>query len=127
MKQHKHLLNVSKEQKQWFRINYYTIKNNVEETELISYSMLENNIFGINERFIDWKSDLNGLVDDFLENHILQEEKTNFIIDCFLCVLEDCIDLEYFEMANNLNLILNSLEVSFSRYKKEIEEYYETT
>ena len=61
--------------------------------------MLENNIFGINERFIDWKSDLNGLVDDYLENHILQEEKTGFIKDCLICVLEDCKEFEYFEMA----------------------------
>ena len=40
--------------------------------------MIENNIFGINERFIGWKSDLNGLVDDYLENSIVQEEKTGF-------------------------------------------------
>ena len=26
-----------------------------------------------------WKSDLNGLVDDYLENSIVQEEKTEFI------------------------------------------------
>ena len=64
------LLSVPEYQKQWFRKDYDTIKNEVEETELMDYQMLESNIFGVNERFIDWNSDLNGLVDDFLENYI---------------------------------------------------------
>jgi hypothetical protein len=119
-----YLLNVPDNQKQWFKVNYDTVKNEVEETELMDYSMLENNLFGINERFIDWKSDLNGLVDDYLENHILQEEKTGFIRDCLICVLEDCKDLEHFEMAHNLNLILNSFDVALSAYEKGIEDYY---
>ena len=119
-----YLLQVPKNQKDWFISNYDTIKNEVEETELMDYPMLENNIFGINERFIDWKSDLNGLVDDYLENHILQEEKTGFIRDCLICVLEDCKDFEYFEMAHNLNLILNSFDVALSAYEKGIKNYY---
>jgi hypothetical protein len=118
-----YLLNVPDSQKQWFNVNYDTVKNEVKETELMDYSMLENNLFGINERFIDWKSDLNGLVDDYLENHILQEEKTGFIRDCLICVLEDCKDLEYFEMSHNLNLILNSFDVGLSAYEKGIEDY----
>ena len=119
-----YLLQVPKIQKDWFVSNYDTIKNEVEETELMDYTMLENNIFGINERFIDWKSDLNRLVDDYLENHILQEEKTGFIRDCLICVLEDCKDFEYFEMAHNLNLILNSFDVALSAYEKGIKDYY---
>jgi len=119
-----YLLDIPDNQKQWFRVNYDTVKNEVEETELMDYSMLENNLFGINERFIDWKSDLNGLVDDYLENHILQEEKTGFIRDCLICVLEDCKDLEYFEMAHNLNLILMSFDKALSGYLKGIEDWY---
>lgn len=119
-----YFLNVPENQKQWFRVNYDTVKNKVEETELMDYSMLENNLFGINERFIDWESDLNGLVDDYLENHILQEEKTGFIRDCLICVLEDCKDLEYFEMAHNLNLILMSFDKALSGYLKGIEDWY---
>lgn len=119
-----YLLSVPENQKKWFKENYDTIKNEVEETELMDYSMLENNIFGINERFIDWKSDLNGLVDDYLENHILQEEKTWFIKDCLICALEDCKEFEYFEMAHNINLILISFEIALSAYLKGIEDWY---
>ena len=119
-----YLLSVPENQKKWFKENYDTIKNEVEESELMDYSMLENNIFGINERFIDWKSDLNGLVDDYLENHILQEEKTGFIKDCLICVLEDCKEFEYFEMAHNINLILMSFETALSAYLKGIEDWY---
>ena len=113
-----YLLYVPDNQKNWFRENYDTIKNEVEETELMDYSMIENNIFGINERFIGWKSDLNGLVDDYLENSIVQEEKTGFIRDCLICALEDCKDLEYYEMAHNLNLILMSFDVAMSSFLK---------
>lgn len=119
-----YLLSVPKNQKEWFRVNYDTIKNEVEETELMDYSMLEHNIFGINERFINWESDLNGLVDDYLENHILQEEKTGLIRDCLICVLEDCKEFEYFEMAHNINLILMSFETAVSAYLKGIEDWY---
>lgn len=112
------LLSVPEYQKQWFREDYDTIKNEVEETELMVYSMLENNIFGVNERFIDWNSDLNGLVDDFLENYILQEEKTVFIKDCLLSVLQDCKELEYFEMANNVNLILKQFQKAIFNYEQ---------
>lgn len=122
-----YLLIVPENQKEWFRINYDTIKNEVQETELMDYSMLENNIFGINERFINWKSDLNGLVDDYLENHILQEERTGFIRDCLICVLEDCKDFEYFEMAHNINLILMSFDTAMAAYLKEIETWYSKT
>ena len=114
------LLIVPEYQKQWFREDYDTIKNEVEETELMDYQMLESNIFGVNERFIDWDSDLNGLVDDFLENYILQEEKTVFIKDCLLSVLQDCKELEYFEMANNVNLILKQFQKAILNY----EQYY---
>lgn len=119
-----YLLNVPDTQKEWFRKHYDTIKTEIEETELMSYSMIENNLFGINERFINWNSDKNGLVDDYLENHILQEEKTGFIRDCLICVLEDCKDLEYFEMAHNLNLILMSFDSCLSGYLKGIEDWY---
>ena len=112
------LLSVPEYQKQWFRKDYDTIKNEVEETELMDYQMLESNIFGVNERFIDWNSDLNGLVDDFLENYILQEEKTVFIKDCLISVLQDCKELEYFELANNVNLILKQFQKAIFNYEQ---------
>lgn len=121
-----YLLSVPELQKSWFKSNYDTIKLEVHETELMDYSMLENNIFGINERFINWDSDLNGLVDDYLENNILQADKTSFIRDCLICALEDCKDFEYFEMAHNLNLILNSFDVALSAYEKGIENYHKS-
>jgi hypothetical protein len=119
-----YLLPVPNSQKEWFKLSYDTIKLEVSETEIMDYSMLENNLFGINERFINWKSDLNGLVDDYLENNLLQPDKTSFIRDCLICVLEDCKDFEYFEMAHNLNLILNSFEVALSAYERGIADYY---
>ncbi len=116
------LLSVPENHQEWFKRNYDTIKNEVQETEFMDYSMLENNIFGINDRFINWESDRNGLVDDYLENYILQEERTGFIRDCLVCVLEDCKEFEYFEMAHNINLILKSFDTAVSAYLKVIED-----
>ena len=119
-----YLLLVPKLHKKWFRDYYDTIKLECEESELINYSMLENNIFGINERGLNWNIDLNGLIDDLVQNKDLQPEKTNFIIDCLVCALEDCQELEYFEMAHNIDLIVKAYDNAL--FEKELNEevYY---
>ena len=117
-----YLLEVPNEQKSWFTKNYDTIKSEVNNTELIDYPMLESNIFGISERFINWKSDNNGLIDDLIENYILQVDKTVFIRDCLLCALEDCKDLEYYEMAHNINLIITRFDEVLLNCLKEATE-----
>ena len=118
-----YLLNVPDSQKKWFRENYDTIKDEFEENEHLDYSMFENNLFGINERFIGYKND-RGLIDTFMWSYVDKEEKTGFIRDCLICVLEDCKDLEYFEMAHNINLILISFDSALSGYLKGIEDWY---
>lgn len=115
------LLEVPKIQKDWFKDYYDTIKLECADLEILSYSMLENNIFGINNRF---KKDLSGLIDNFIQNNLLQPEKTSFIIDCLVCALEDCEDLEYFEMAHNLNYIINSYDIGLFEYNNGYEVYY---
>lgn len=118
-----YLIAVPNHQKKWFRKEYETIKYECISTEFLDYSMLENNIFGYNERFIGYKND-RGLIDDFMMAYTDKPEKFGFVKDCLICVLEDCKDLEYFEMAHNLNLILNSLNIAISRYLQIIEDYY---
>ena len=49
-----YLLSVPDNQKEWFKSNYNIIKLQISETELISYSMFESNLFGINERFLNF-------------------------------------------------------------------------
>jgi hypothetical protein len=117
------LLSVPENQKKWFKENYDTIKNEFEFNEHLDYSMFENNLFGINERFIGYKKD-RGLIDTFLWSYIDKEDDTGFIKDCFICVLEDCKEFEYFEMAHNINLILMSFETALSAYLKEKEDWY---
>lgn len=118
-----YLLDVPNHQKQWFRVNYETLKHEVQTSEAMDYSMLENNIFGINERFIDWQHDSFGLLDEYISNHVLQEEKTSFIVDCLICALEDCKTLEYYEMAHNLNLIIMPFDEALSAYLEGIKEW----
>ena len=106
------LLPVPYNQKSWFIKNYDTIKLEVQETEDISYKRLENNIFGINDRFLDWDSEktgIDGLINEFVKNAYYDLDKTTFIIDCLNCAYEDSMDYQFYEMANNLNLILNAV------------------
>lgn len=95
----------------------------MERIEHLDYSMFENNLFGFNERFIGYKKD-RGLIDCFMCSYFDREEDTEFIRDCFICVLEDCKDLEYFEMAHNIKLILMSFDSALSGYLKGIEDWY---
>ena len=110
----RYLLDVPDYQKKWFKKNYNTIKNKIEETEFMDYSMFENNLFGKDERFINYTADRNGLIEDFLENYICHEKKTLLLMDVLICFLEDCKEFEYFEIAHNINLILMSFDCVLS-------------
>jgi hypothetical protein len=121
----RYLLDVPDFQKKWFMENYKYIKNKIEETELIGYQMFENNLFGKDDRFINWTSDKNGLIDDYIENYICNEKKTLLLRDVLICFLEDCIHFECFEMAHNINLILMSFDCVFSGYfNEELKDKY---
>jgi hypothetical protein len=103
----KKLLRVPDNQKIWYMKNYAFIYDLVKETELIDYGMLQNNIFGVEDRFLEWHSDLNGIVDDILENYILQYDKTVLIIKSLFACSEEAVKNEYFELTNNINLLLD--------------------
>jgi hypothetical protein len=120
----RYLLDVPDYQKKWFRENYETIKNKIQETEFIDYSMFENNLFGKDERFINYTADKNGLIEDYLDNYICHEKKTFLLRDVLICFLEDCKDFEYFEMAHNINLILMSFDCIISGYINYELEWY---
>jgi hypothetical protein len=78
--------------------------------------MFENNLFGKDERFINYTADRNGLIEDYLDNYICHEKKTLLLRDVLIRFLEDCKDFEYFEMAHNINLILMSFDCIISGY-----------
>ena len=119
-----YLLNVPTVQKKWFKIYYKIFKLEFEKMECIEYRMLENNIFGENERFINWKSHKNGLIEDFIEDYGLNKQKTDWIKDFLRCAQVDSKDLEYYEIAHNINLIINSFDNAIVKYEKVIEDYY---
>ena len=114
------LLIVPNNQKLWFIKNSSILKQEIENSELICFNMLLNNIFGINERFVNYNNcTTNGLIDDIFENYILHNDKTQFILDLLICILEDCKDLEYYEIANNINLIIHKSSEMINFYDIE--------
>ena len=119
-----YLLTTKEVQQKWLNSEYKILKNKIDESELISYSMLENNIFGNNERFIDWNSDKNSLIDDFLENYTINKTITVFIKDLLICILEDSKHKEYYELSHNLNLIIKFIDINILTYENEIDEYF---
>ena len=118
------LLIVPDNQKKWFRNYHKALKYKFQQSELLCYDMFENNLFGINDRFIGWDSDLMGIVDSFVENYCLQEKETLKILFWFTMILSDCEDLEFYELANNLSLLFNSFEKNILDYKCAIDNYY---
>ncbi len=114
------LLVVPNNQKLWFIKNSSILNQEIENSELICFNMLLNNILGINERFVNYNnSTTNGLIDDIFENYILHNDKTQFILDLLICILEDCKDLEYYELANNINLIIHKSSEMINFYDIE--------
>jgi hypothetical protein len=113
------LLIVPEYQKSWFVKNSRILKKEVKNSELICFDMLLDNIFGINNRFIKWKHTNNGIIDDIVENYILHDDKTQFIIDLLICLLEDCKELEYYEIANNINLIILKSNEQIAYYDEQ--------
>lgn len=113
------LLNVPNNQIQWFVNNNYDLKVIVYSTELITYQMLENNIIGFNDRFINWTSDYNGLIDDFFENYILQKERTSHIILYLFRLMKKAEYKEYFEIAHNINTIIKAVDEQIINYQNQ--------
>ena len=108
----------------WFRKKYFDIEIKMNQSECFSYSMFESNLFGVNERFINWNSDNMGVIDEYLQNYILQYDKTKFINKLLVYALNESKILEYYEITNNLNLLLTAYDKEVLAYEKDIDDYY---
>jgi hypothetical protein len=107
MKQ-EYLLSVPEVQKEWFNKQYGFINDDDFETSNGSWSMLKNNIFGIEDRFLSYKGDSEDLISCFWLSYSFSEsskENIVYFLDCMLMVLDDCLDSEFFEICHNINLI----------------------
>jgi hypothetical protein len=118
------LLSVPINQMLWFRKKYFDIEIKMNQSECFSYSMFESNLFGVNERFINWNSDNMGVIDEYLQNYILQYDKTKFINKLLVYALNESKILEYYEITNNLNLLLTAYDKEVLAYEKDIDDYY---
>jgi len=118
------LLIVPDNQKKWFKSYHKALKYKFEQSEMLCYDMFENNLFGINDRFIGYDRDSIGMVDSFVENYSLDEKETLTVLFWLTIILEDCEDLEFYELAHNLSLLFKSFEKAILDYKYGIENFY---
>jgi hypothetical protein len=118
------LLIVPDNQKKWFRTYHKALKYKFEKSEMLCYDMFENNLFGINDRFLGWNHDSIGIVDSFVENYCIEERETLVILFWLTMIFEDFENLEFYELAHNLSLLFNSFEKAILDYKNEIENFY---
>ena len=102
------LVIVPKHQIKWFDKNYGFINDNDFQTNGADWSMLENNIKGRNERFLNYNGNSNSLIEAFwLGYHAGGKStiNTQYFLDCCLMIQADAIELEFYEIAFNINTL----------------------
>lgn len=124
------LLDLPKEQLDWFNSAYAFLNDDNIYTDSGDIDMLKNNICGYNDRFIGWKSDLMGLLDCFWMSYSSGGKSTKntiYILDCCIMALEDAKELEYYEIAHNIKTVLLAITSNNIKNEQAINEYYERT
>lgn len=118
------LIIVPQNQRKWFEDEWETIKHFLEDDNdcLVSYNMLRNNLFGHNDRLINWQSHHEGLIDDFTTTYALSEKIYQILIDTLFCCLKDCEDLQFYELAHNMKIILDAAEKDMHLYVLKVQD-----
>ena len=106
------LVLVPEHQIKWFDKNYGFINDNDFQTDGADWSMLQNNIKGRNERFLNYNGDSMSLIEGFWLGHHAGNQSTintQYFLDCCLMAKEDAIELEFYEIAFNINTLHNEI------------------
>ena len=102
------LVLVPEHQIKWFDKNYGFINDNDFQTDGADWSMLQNNIKGRNERFLNYNGDSMSLIEGFWLGHHAGGKSTintQYFLDCCLMIQADAIELEFYEIASNINTL----------------------
>lgn len=106
------LVLVPEHQIKWFDKNYGFINDNDFQTDGADWLMLQNNIKGYNERFLNYNGNSNSLIEGFWEGYHAGGKSTintQYFLDCCLMAKEDAIELEFYEIAFNINTLHNQI------------------
>lgn len=125
-----YLLSVPLNQKEWFNKKFGFINNKDFHTDGADWEMLKNNIFGNNERFIDYSSDSMGLLEGFWMGHTsggTSTINTKYFLDTILVAITKAINFEFYELAFNIKVVHKAItrcikleEESEDRWKQGI-------
>lgn len=106
------LVLVPEHQIKWFDKNYGFINDNDFQTDGADWSMLQNNIKGRNARFLSYNGNSNSLIEGFWEGYHAGGKSTIntlYFLDCSLMIEADAIELEFYEIAFNINTLHNEI------------------
>jgi hypothetical protein len=95
-------------QKEWFNKEFGFINNEDFRTDGADWEMLKNNIFGNNERFIDYSGNSIGLLEGFWLGHSsggTSTINTKYFLDIILVAIKKAIDFEFYELAFNIKIV----------------------
>jgi hypothetical protein len=103
-----YLLPVLPNQKEWFNKEFGFINNEDFLTDGADWEMLKNNIFGNNERLIDYSGNSIGLLEGFWLGHSsggTSTINTKYFLDIILVAIKKAIDFEFYELAFNIKIV----------------------
>jgi hypothetical protein len=102
------LVIVPEHQIKWFDENYGFINDDDFQTDGASWAMLKSNIKGNNFKFLYYNGNSDGLITGFwLGYHAGNQStiNTQYFLDCCLMAKADAIELEFYEIAFNINTL----------------------
>jgi hypothetical protein len=106
------LVIVPEHQIKWFDKNYGFINDDDFQTDGASWAMLKSNIKGNNYKFLYYNGNSDGLIEGFwLGYHAGNQStiNTQYFLDCCLMAEADAIELEFYEIAFNINTLYKEI------------------
>jgi hypothetical protein len=102
------LVLVPEHQIKWFDENYGFINDDDFQTDGASWSILKSNIKGNNYKFLYYNGNSDSMIEGFwLGYHAGNKSTINtlYFLDCCLMAEADAIELEFYEIAFNINTL----------------------
>ena len=121
-----YLLSVPKNQIEWFEKNYGFINDDKFYTDGAEWSRLKNNIFGNDDRFLDYDGNSNSLLEGFWLGYSAGGKSTvntQYFLDCCLMALMDAVELEFYEIAFNIKTLHNSITKNINDSELFFDDY----
>jgi len=118
----KELMRVPTTQILWLKNKYDTLYDELRKTKYQFVLQFQQCLYGAKDTLINNNTGM-GLIEQFIMEYNDNEFQVSFISDILLCILEDCKELEYYELANNIETIVESFENSIDFQEKHLKKY----